>query len=41
MGAEGRRIAAERFDERKVFAKVLATYSRLLAARGLRVPDQK
>ena len=38
MGREGRLIALERFDERAVFAKVLATYERLLAAKGLPRP---
>ncbi len=33
MGREGRRVALERFDERRVFAKVLATYDELLATR--------
>jgi glycosyltransferase involved in cell wall biosynthesis len=41
LGAEGRRLAVERFDERRVFEKVLATYARLLAARGLPVPDRR
>jgi len=30
MGAAGRRLAAERFDEQKVFERVLAEYERLL-----------
>jgi glycosyltransferase involved in cell wall biosynthesis len=30
MGAAGRLMAEERFDERKVFARVLAEYERLL-----------
>jgi len=34
MGVEGRRVAVEQFDERRVFATVLRTYERLLAARG-------
>ena len=34
MGEAGRRIARVRFDERQVFAKVLATYERLLTARN-------
>jgi len=38
MAAEGRRMAVERFDERLVFDKVLATYRRLLAAKGLPCP---
>jgi len=35
MGAEGRLVAHQKFDERVVFDKVLSTYQRLLAARGL------
>lgn len=38
MGAEGYRIARERFDERMVFTKVITEYSRLLAEKGVRVP---
>ena len=38
MGAEGRRRALHEFDERRVFATVLATYERLLRAKGLPVP---
>lgn len=38
MGAEGRRIALERFDEQKVFVTVLAEYARLLTEKGLSVP---
>ena len=34
MGAEGRRLALERFDERLVFEKVKAEYARLLSERG-------
>lgn len=30
MGAEGRRIAEDRFDEQKVFERVLSEYQRLL-----------
>ncbi len=39
MGAEGRRMAEERFDERLVFGRVLAEYERLLTAKGLPVPQ--
>lgn len=39
MGAEGRRRALREFDERRVFATVLATYGRLLRAKGLPVPE--
>jgi glycosyltransferase involved in cell wall biosynthesis len=35
MGAQARRIALERFDERLVFEKVKAEYARLLRAKGL------
>ena len=35
MGAEGRRIARERFDERIIFEKVKETYAGLLNERGL------
>jgi glycosyltransferase involved in cell wall biosynthesis len=35
MGEEGRRIALERFDERIVFEKVKAEYTRLLQEKGL------
>lgn len=38
MGAEGRRIALERFDEQTVFKKVKAEYARLLREKGLPVP---
>lgn len=38
MGAAGRRIAVERFDERLVFEKVKATYARLLEKKGLTAP---
>jgi glycosyltransferase involved in cell wall biosynthesis len=40
LGAGGRDLALERFDERRVFERVLDTYGRLLAARGLPVPDR-
>ena len=36
MGRTGRQIALDRFDERKVFDRVLSEYDRLLAARGRR-----
>ncbi len=39
MGEEGRRIALERFDERRVFEKVKAEYARLLREKGLPVPQ--
>jgi glycosyltransferase involved in cell wall biosynthesis len=39
MGAEGRRLAAERFDERIVFRKVRSEYERLLRRKGLPVPQ--
>jgi glycosyltransferase involved in cell wall biosynthesis len=39
MGAEGQRIARERFDERLVFEKVLSEYARLLGERGLPTPE--
>jgi glycosyltransferase involved in cell wall biosynthesis len=39
MGAEGQRIARERFDERLVFEKVLSEYARLLGERGLPIPE--
>jgi glycosyltransferase involved in cell wall biosynthesis len=39
MGEEGRRMALERFDERRVFEKVKAEYARLLEQKGFRVPE--
>ncbi len=39
MGAEGRQMAATRFDERAVFEKVKAEYRRLLLAKGFPAPD--
>jgi glycosyltransferase involved in cell wall biosynthesis len=39
MGAEGRRMALERFDERLVFERVKAEYARLLREKGLPVPQ--
>lgn len=39
MGAAGRRIALERFDERLVFDKVKAEYARLLQEKGLPMPQ--
>lgn len=38
MGAAGRQMARERFDERRVFQTVRDEYTRLLRARGLPVP---
>jgi glycosyltransferase involved in cell wall biosynthesis len=38
MGKEGYRMARERFDERVVFAKVIAEYSRMLAEKDVRIP---
>lgn len=38
MGAEGRRMALERFDEHVVFERVKAEYARLLEEKGLPVP---
>jgi glycosyltransferase involved in cell wall biosynthesis len=38
LGAEGRRFAQERFDERLVFDKVKAEYARLLHAKRAAVP---
>jgi glycosyltransferase involved in cell wall biosynthesis len=35
MGARGRQMALERFDERLVFEKVRSEYARLLARKGL------
>ncbi len=40
LGREARRLAAERFDERVVFAKVKASYRRLLAEKGILAPGQ-
>jgi glycosyltransferase involved in cell wall biosynthesis len=39
MGARGRQMAEERFDERLVFAKVKTEYARLLRQKGLPVPE--
>jgi len=39
MGAAGRQMALDRFDERKVFDKVTAAYTRLLKEKGLPVPN--
>jgi glycosyltransferase involved in cell wall biosynthesis len=38
MGEAGRRLALERFDERRVFEKVQTVYRRLLREKGLPVP---
>ncbi|HET9315828.1 MAG TPA: glycosyltransferase, partial [Vicinamibacteria bacterium] len=35
LGEEGRRRAIQEFDERRVFARVLAEYQRLLREKGL------
>jgi glycosyltransferase involved in cell wall biosynthesis len=40
MGAEGRRLALERFDERQVFEKVKSEYARLLREKGFPVPGE-
>jgi glycosyltransferase involved in cell wall biosynthesis len=39
LGAAGRQLALQRFDERLVFARVKAEYARLLQERGLLVPQ--
>ena len=39
MGQEARRLALQRFDERRVFETVKAEYARLLVAKGLAVPE--
>jgi glycosyltransferase involved in cell wall biosynthesis len=39
MGAEGRRIAQERFDEQAVFTRIISEYVRLLRAKGMPVPS--
>lgn len=39
MGETGRRLALERFDERRVFATVQAEYARLLREKGLSCPQ--
>jgi glycosyltransferase involved in cell wall biosynthesis len=39
MGAEGRRLARERYDERSVFEKVRDVYARLLIEKGLTPPQ--
>jgi glycosyltransferase involved in cell wall biosynthesis len=39
MGEAGRRLARERFDERRVFDKVKAEYTRLLQDKGLLDPQ--
>lgn len=41
MGARGRQMAEERFDERLVFQRVKAEYARLLRAKGLPVPGSQ
>jgi len=39
MGAAGRELALERFDERVVFRRVLAEYTRLLSEKGIQAPQ--
>ena len=39
MGAAGRELALERFDERVVFRRVLAEYTRLLYEKGIQAPQ--
>ena len=39
MSEAGRQMALARFDERHVFARVKAEYSRLLQAKGISVPE--
>ncbi len=39
MGATGRQMAEERFDEELIFATVKAEYARLLQEKGLAVPE--
>lgn len=39
FGEEGRRLAAERFDEQLIFEKVKAEYRRLMIAKGLPIPE--
>ena len=41
MSAAARRMAAERFDERKVFAKVQAAYALLLQEKALPLPTPR
>lgn len=41
LGAEGRRMALERFDENLVFDKVKAEYARLLWKKGFAVPRSR
>ena len=38
FGARAEHLARERFDEQRVFAKVMATYERLLRSRGIAAP---
>jgi glycosyltransferase involved in cell wall biosynthesis len=40
LGEEGRRRALELFDERRVFARVLAEYDRLLREKGVRGDEE-
>ncbi|MDW8144916.1 MAG: glycosyltransferase [Roseiflexaceae bacterium] len=39
MGAAGRRIARERFDEQQVFQRVIGAYRHLLREKGLPAPE--
>jgi len=39
MGQAGRRIALERFDERRIAARVLQVYSQLLKSTGSTAPE--
>ena len=39
MGQAGRRIALERFDERRIAARVLQVYSQLLKSKGSTAPE--
>jgi glycosyltransferase involved in cell wall biosynthesis len=41
LGENGRRIAYERFDERKVFQKVQDEYARLLREKGFSLPPSR
>ena len=40
MGAEARRVAAESFDQRKVFRAIEAEYAQLLSRRNIPVPSR-
>lgn len=41
MGEEGRRMAEERFDERRIIENVIKEYARLLRKKGLPVPSPR